>query len=1545
MRNFFYLPSLKASLRAISFFVLMVFGLEQIALASPMPQSNTPVVNIASLADILREPEKLNIPFQNVSLKEIHKGGNQKLVILIEDAHANYSGQMSLAVALEHFMTTYGIKLILSEGSAEDSTLTDIKQITDSRTWKIAARRFLMDGIIKGSEYVNLTTDLPIQIRGIEYQDLYDQSLEVYAKIVKQRKNILLYIHAIRSVIDQIKSQHYPKSLLAYEEAKRKDEGGSKGNLDVLLDLAEKSQVDRTKYAEVTKLLQIREKEKTVDFLKANDEQSALLSTLQGKGAGDVVKSYLDASKRSKNVQIAQFSLLGQILDLAKANGIGDVSHPTLLKYHSYLADFMELNPALLLSELDILEDEVYKKMLPEQDARRVRVIERFVDLLEKAYNLKLSSDDFEMLRVNEPDFKTESWEAYVNARLVDLRFFENLLPYEPYFEEARDSLMAFYALVRERDNSFIENGTRIMNETGENAAVMITGGYHTANLTRLMREAGLSYVVLTLVVSQETNHEKYEKLLLLPLKAASKNLTKSTLTAKESPDESPLKDTLQTALLKTQAGRTVLVLVIPSVGGIREELVRALVSSPVRGLNGVSNDTRIATGAEGARMATGAEQAAEIVKRFQFDGYAISVIPLAGNEADVEIAVPAVIGAEGFKAKGRINFNDAAIAERFSRIAYDVANFGEGYGGPEASVRRSLRELGITFEDRQVTEAAKRRTIDQVRSDLKYELLHYNSMELVEKKGAKATAREFIDFLKAAVVEAKQMKLSSGEYFSYIDSLNPYATDDQIKLLAIQFFYNGNGLAMSPTEARLQKKFDLLEEFYRMRGDLPAGARFAAADEFINGGLQDRILDDHRIYGEINRFASVSIKRVDYENIRAAAEAIAAIHPSVDANNIFEIINFVNTESSLKKYAAVTGVEAIRGIALLIAEQIKPGMPLESIAYQFQNPGIVTAFRTRVISAEIHNPLDRMIEKSRQTAGGRMARNESILDVAVDKLMKLTGKQYHLDQKAVLEAIDPLSLSEIDDVRRLYRERRGEVGRLNYGFHNQWPEVDQVLYLESAYRKFSEEIGLPQQDQAIQKIVRGILFTKSHTSLVEMIGRFDVATLTNPTVHQAIARQIANYLHIDQSGVVDVFMMSVSGVLGAIRMKLLNQKLAYGKMPWDAGTEMGFTRQWAEAQELFTITKDGYTGPAYYDSPKSDTVAKLNESNLTRAIATVVEGALGARMAVTTGQRQAGSGALALLARYGVASFNQSNSPITIGDRLYYVDRAVGGVRAFGTAASLRDRLLSTTVVFGPAVGADIAQRGLATAPVINSLAISDGLAMNYDPTKGPKNQIAVLFMRAIAKLQQDGNKVSNIVLRLDGLTDKTGEPTDRFQDALQMWLGINAFVKGLGGHFSVASDTDALIEVARQLGFATKTALPGNTTYIIPTTTPDGTTYGDDTSLMPYLSTNSGAEGLTVANPFITASQAVLANMVANRLMTDPSYELDLGAVGSGLAGQILTSRSDFEQFITTAAKSTTATQKLFEQAKPFLATVKMLWAQLQQAVQSFKNTAWSA
>ncbi len=513
--------------KLLTFAVLFAFVSQQVAIAAPglSLQPYTTTMNVAKygLAEIIQNPSKLQIPFENVTLKEIHKGTNGKLIIHIQDAHANYSGQMNLAKTLKHFMTKYDTSLVLAEGSSKDVTLDEIKGLADSKTWAIAAKRLLMEGIISGEEYLNLTSPSPMKIMGIEYQSLYDEGLITYKELASKRSKILSYLHKIRASLQRVKNQLYSKELLIFEEIKKSSDqtpGEFKTNISELLKLATQAElaVDK-KYPEIYKLKLIQANEEAVAFDKANQQQSTVLRQLSNKGLKAEVKNFVEASKRTKNSQISQMTLLYGVFELAKQNNISFENFMELNKYYDYLKQFSQLDMPALLSELELLEDEVYKTLLVKEDGRRVRAIDRFLGLLEKAYKVQMSSDDFKMLLANEDDFKTLGWEAFINEKLRELEYFEDLVPYKPYFEEAAGLLHDFYDIVDQRDIAFLENANRIMQEQGQDIAFLIAGGYHTDHLTKLLREEGASFVVLTPVVRSETDHAKYEELLFMPLK------------------------------------------------------------------------------------------------------------------------------------------------------------------------------------------------------------------------------------------------------------------------------------------------------------------------------------------------------------------------------------------------------------------------------------------------------------------------------------------------------------------------------------------------------------------------------------------------------------------------------------------------------------------------------------------------------------------------------------------------------------------------------------------------------------------------------------------------------------------------------------------------------------------------------------------------------------------------------------------------------------------------------------------------------------------
>ncbi|MBP9733312.1 MAG: hypothetical protein KBD07_02930, partial [Candidatus Omnitrophica bacterium] len=147
------------------------FVMQEAVWAAPMSAAAAqpmPLPPPMAISQFINDPARINMPLEHVTVQEIHPGTNGKLIIHIQDAHANLSGQQSLAKALDKLLSQYDLRLVLVEGSARDSSLDEIRKLAPLKEWSIIARRFLYEGIISGEEYLNLTTEHPMKIIGVE---------------------------------------------------------------------------------------------------------------------------------------------------------------------------------------------------------------------------------------------------------------------------------------------------------------------------------------------------------------------------------------------------------------------------------------------------------------------------------------------------------------------------------------------------------------------------------------------------------------------------------------------------------------------------------------------------------------------------------------------------------------------------------------------------------------------------------------------------------------------------------------------------------------------------------------------------------------------------------------------------------------------------------------------------------------------------------------------------------------------------------------------------------------------------------------------------------------------------------------------------------------------------------------------------------------------------------------------------------------------------------------------------------------------------------
>ncbi|MBI2095798.1 MAG: hypothetical protein HYT89_06490, partial [Candidatus Omnitrophica bacterium] len=570
----------KAVLRLIAAILCAAFGASDVAWAAPQgfaaSRSLTPPETVPG------DPLRFEAPLDFCILKEIHRGPSDTFIIHIQDAHANLSGQENLAAALESLMSRYGVSLVLSEGGSGDCSLTPLKSVASQKTWQRVAKSYLVKGKLRGEEYQNLVSDRPMKIVGLEDMGLYLESVEDYGRLAQKREELLGQIARVRSAVGKLKRRVYPEELIKYEAvpasafaslsvnpaepsrlteiaSSSRHEGGTPRNdggvvFQALLALAAEKSIGLEKYPALRRLAALAEKEKRVDFEAAALEQAALLEAIARSGGGRDLEAGLEKVGRLKDEKLSLYAYFQNTLNIAKQNKIPVEKFPDYLKYGEMLGEYARMDLGEIPGDLETLENEVYAASLVTEDSQRLRAIDRYTRLLEKACRIQMSADEFDRFEANAPDFSAAPVRGFLNRRLAEAGYFADLVPYDGLEEEARGLLKKFYGSVAGRDLAFLANTEKALRDENQKVAVLISGGYHTAHLKKLFEEKGWSYAVLAPLVTAETNQKKYEKLLLDPLKSGRSGKGDGGLFEVETPTKRALspfdKDKVSTASL-----------------------------------------------------------------------------------------------------------------------------------------------------------------------------------------------------------------------------------------------------------------------------------------------------------------------------------------------------------------------------------------------------------------------------------------------------------------------------------------------------------------------------------------------------------------------------------------------------------------------------------------------------------------------------------------------------------------------------------------------------------------------------------------------------------------------------------------------------------------------------------------------------------------------------------------------------------------------------------------------------------------------------------
>ena len=471
---------------------------------------------MSAIQELKKDPSSLQVAPASGFVSESFKGRSGKLIIHIQDAHTNVSGQKNLAAVLEEMIKEYGVDLFFVEGGSGDDSLSFLRTYASPEVRNRVAMRFLERGEISGEEYLDIVSDQPFLLWGVEDPDLYSRSLEIYAKIAEIRDEATAGVQEIQRKVKRLQSKMYSTKLSRFER-KAKAFQETKENYDeyavLLIRKASEMGVNLEAYPVLRRFHEAMNLEDSLDLKQADMEQGKVIQILsqQDPSLGQLLRGVSNIAVQKMRAR----SFHERVRPLMNQHRV-DIRHfPNLDRYMSYLQLFSEISTSELLREVSGLETAIFEKLADDPDVIRLRDIQEKLKILKKYFSLKLKPEEFDQYQRNIAEFKTSRWITFINEKLKDLNLSKETLKVRPILDREQKRVAEFYHIAQERDYAFIERAFSKMEETGRDVAVFICGGYHTSHITALLKEDNTSYIVVTPHVLGETDMENYERILL----------------------------------------------------------------------------------------------------------------------------------------------------------------------------------------------------------------------------------------------------------------------------------------------------------------------------------------------------------------------------------------------------------------------------------------------------------------------------------------------------------------------------------------------------------------------------------------------------------------------------------------------------------------------------------------------------------------------------------------------------------------------------------------------------------------------------------------------------------------------------------------------------------------------------------------------------------------------------------------------------------------------------------------------------------------------
>jgi len=459
---------------------------------------------------------RISIPADVGKVTETYKPSEpqatKRYIIHIQDLHCNYQAQKNLSSILESLYKTYKIDTILVEGGTGDVSLAFLRKEGPKDVRLKVAEKYLQKGLISGEEYLDIVSDYPLILRGIEDEDLYQKNIDAFFAVEEIRTKALDHVYALRGVVNSLKPYVYGEELLELDNKStsyHQDKMKMVDFITYLSNVSKRKNISLRDYPNIEKIVELKKIEASIDFKKADLQKNKLIEELSTKAPKPTIENLKAKALQFKDGKITQVEFYLYLQNTAKAQNINLKLYPDLANYISYISGSKQIDAKALFNEIVQLEEKIKEKLIVKEEQRKLSNIATNIRLLIDLIKLKLTPDEYERYKQNKPSIDIVKWQEFLKQELSQYNVAATMPSGAELVQQNIVKFETFYEVAVKRDDALINNAINAMKELGKDKAVLITGGFHTEKMTDKLKSEGFSFAIVAPKAAATPDQEK----------------------------------------------------------------------------------------------------------------------------------------------------------------------------------------------------------------------------------------------------------------------------------------------------------------------------------------------------------------------------------------------------------------------------------------------------------------------------------------------------------------------------------------------------------------------------------------------------------------------------------------------------------------------------------------------------------------------------------------------------------------------------------------------------------------------------------------------------------------------------------------------------------------------------------------------------------------------------------------------------------------------------------------------------------------------------